>query len=115
MCGGAIIDTARGHRREGLSPRVRGSLCQALIWVVSSRSIPAGAGEPRLMPNETGVKGVYPRGCGGAEGDTTTQEPGGGLSPRVRGSPIIQPAPTSLSRSIPAGAGEPDSSARRVG
>ena len=33
--------------KAGLSPRVRGNLSDAFLFVVSARSIPARAGEPK--------------------------------------------------------------------
>ena len=50
---------------------------------------------------------VYPRGCGGATVWTASRLLVGGLSPRVRGSPLHRPRAAPRRRSIPAGAGEP--------
>ena len=73
----------------GLSPRVRGNRASACVGSLTSGSIPACAGEPRF-----GLRGfvdfrVYPRVCGG----TIVYRAGVGLrlglSPRVRGNPLI--------------------------
>ena len=109
-CGGTIHSTCRAARALGLSPRVRGN-----HYGIQLRSIPAGAGEIRLVTR------VYPRGCGGTAFQGVKLV---GLSPRVRGnlkdSPVYprgcggtrslaDPRNLRRNRSIPAGAGEPDS------
>ncbi len=83
---------------------------------VRSRSIPAGAGEPSAWYSRSGEKRVYPRGCGGAALSPVSRWRKWGLSPRVRGSQRRSVMPSLLSRSIPAGAGEPTiaSSARNT-
>ena len=64
-CGG----TASGSRLDvlatGLSPRVRGNLRAAMARPPSTRSIPAGAGEPSSCRTPRSRGRVYPRGCGG--------------------------------------------------
>ena len=72
-----------------------------------SRSIPAGAGEPRVLPRPRVYLPVYPRGCGGTASSPTSTGISSGLSPRVRGNPLRRQHDTSTRRSIPAGAGEP--------
>ena len=91
----------------GLSPRVRGNLRDALLQLHSSRSIPAGAGEPvsRRAPG-TSTR-VYPRGCGGTDIVCPRQDGMQGLSPRVRGNHQAVDVGTDTHGSIPAGAGEP--------
>ena len=73
--------------RRGLSPRARGNLTEVIAEKLKERSIPAGAGEPRIGIRKMPIISVYPRGRGG------TQH----LS-----HPLIETL-----RSIPAGAGEP--------
>ena len=70
-------------------------------------SIPAGAGEPHWHSIIAAIVEVYPRGCGGADGDAFKACPAKGLSPRVRGSLIFDDVGDAQSGSIPAGAGEP--------
>ena len=65
VCGGT--PTVRGPipRSSGLSPRVRGNPCESCLWWIPARSIPACAGEPRLVSNIAAQAWVYPRVCGG--------------------------------------------------
>ena len=94
--------------QSGLSPRVRGNPGQFIQqWYVDG-SIPACAGEPTpwgvvIRPDE-----VYPRVCGGTLYNPPGEEPGGGLSPRVRGNLHVLSQPELRQRSIPACAGEPE-------
>ena len=73
-------------------------------------SIPAGAGEPLAPSSCFTWAGVYPRGCGGAQGVVLGLQTDQGLSPRVRGSRFANPVAAPDLGSIPAGAGEPDCS-----
>ena len=71
----------------GLSPRVRGN---------------------RDVEHEKPIiDGVYPRVCGGTVALTVTDLDTGGLSPRVRGNPLLPSSLVTQIRSIPACAGEP--------
>ena len=72
-----------------------------------SRSIPAGAGEPRPPAAAGRWKAVYPRGCGGTGARKHSHDVELGLSPRVRGNRCSYWCPQRACRSIPAGAGEP--------
>ena len=75
-------------------------------------SIPAGAGEPLVVwPNGLG-DAVYPRGCGGTQGDEPGVKAVQGLSPRVRGNRRSSGRTDRLQGSIPAGAGEPSPAGR---
>ena len=50
----------------GLSPRVRGKLCRAMMPAIAPRSIPACAGEAAAArAPQPGIE-VYPRVCGGS-------------------------------------------------
>ena len=49
----------------------------------------------------------YPRVCGGTPGSGVQVEQGEGLSPRVRGNPLMVSVILPLERTIPACAGEP--------
>ena len=53
-------------RRQGPSPRVRGSLCGARRRCTPDRSIPACAGKPIDLTMFPGAFGVHPRVCGEA-------------------------------------------------
>ena len=106
-CGGAEEPPTLQWLDKGLSPRVRGSPRELRGKVVRQGSIPAGAGEPRVVGIEEDGFWVYPRGCGGASIGTVSIGEGGGLSPRVRGSRYAHNQRLPVSGSIPAGAGEP--------
>ena len=108
-CGGAAADRQLHDRPEGLSPRVRGSRRQGVGSLEGRGSIPAGAGEPDTHRASAPAMRVYPRGCGGAGVAMFEAEVISGLSPRVRGSHYPRPSRNPIRRSIPAGAGEPES------
>ena len=74
---------------SGLSPRLRGN---PLWWSSSStprRSIPAPAGEPSQERVCTCCKRVYPRACGGTGRASRSLRLVLGLSPRLRGNPLM--------------------------
>ena len=106
-CGGAEDRARSAGASCGLSPRVRGSQYQTDAITAYKRPIPAGAGEPVIPQYRSEAHEAYPRGCGGAYEQKRVSHVGGGLSPRVRGSPArVARRPVEL-RPIPAGAGEP--------
>ena len=72
-----------------------------------SGSIPACAGEPGVGVGSGFPSGVYPRVCGGTNPPGFGIRTGRGLSPRVRGNPLLMAASIIVLRSIPACAGEP--------
>ena len=112
-CGGASCWRGVISYHAGLSPRVRGSLAAPFWQDRRVGSIPAGAGEPLACAGPAGGCGVYPRGCGGAQGAQVTPNWSQGLSPRVRGSLLHEQDVVALVGSIPAGAGEPAATASR--
>ena len=59
-----------------------------------------------LTDDSTLVSEVYPRVCGGSAAGLERLATGKGLSPRVRGNPLMSAHEYGLSRSIPACAGE---------
>ena len=91
----------------GLSPRVRGNQSAEARQHPADGSIPACAGEPRVIAILWGLAGVYPRVCGGTCPCPPAQTGPKGLSPRVRGNHHREPARYDPARSIPACAGEP--------
>ena len=107
-CGGTDRTARRSLAARGLSPRVRGNQQHNRLFRTPERSIPAGAGEPESIRRGSGVGRVYPRGCGGTNGQRSGCRSHRGLSPRVRGNPEGVPVVGKIPRSIPAGAGEPD-------
>ena len=92
---------------KGLSPRVRGNRPVSQAGVLSSRSIPACAGEPRKEAPNTWLAWVYPRVCGGTYASLYLHSASSGLSPRVRGNLLPPPGDGVGAGSIPACAGEP--------
>ena len=106
-CGGARHARHYLTNARGLSPPVRGSPGEVAHFNRHAGSIPARAGEPTPLPTRTPVRWVYPRPCGGAHGPLAVPRHVRGLSPPVRGSLCQQRRRWSMSRSIPARAGEP--------
>ena len=92
----------------GLSPRVRGNPSLHAACAARLRSIPACAGEPRTVSGISPQEPVYPRVCGGTATRAQRVARIWGLSPRVRGNRPRPSSSLSLSGSIPACAGEPD-------
>ena len=62
---GTVISVRSCAMRWGLSPRVRGNLGGGAEHPRERGSIPACAGEPRERLGRKGMRGVYPRVCGG--------------------------------------------------
>ena len=94
-------------RLGGLSPRVRGNLEPETANQQIVGSIPACAGEPHLLNASEISVGVYPRVCGGTLAALATGRHFRGLSPRVRGNPVVVERKLLAEGSIPACAGEP--------
>ena len=111
-CGGTRVRAACQPAAPGLSPRVRGNPGGGGADFPSSGSIPAGAGEPPQLAGRRSAGRVYPRGCGGTDVREDRIADGYGLSPRVRGNPVLRRPPCAADGSIPAGAGEPRSCGR---
>ena len=107
VCGGAEGGHAFEDAVEGRSPRVRGSRRSSRLGPWSTRSIPAGAGEPPHRGPRRGWRRVDPRVCGGAEVAHRGGDGAAGRSPRVRGSRRLNAAGLGHRGSIPACAGEP--------
>ena len=107
VCGGTVNSPSRMPSRKGLSPRVRGNLGSRSSGWMCCGSIPACAGEPlRSILTCIGQR-VYPRVCGGTFLDGVGELAELGLSPRVRGNPMLGVGGVGLVGSIPACAGEP--------
>ena len=107
VCGGTRILSTSVDNTCGLSPRVRGNLCQPGLATRRQGSIPACAGEPSGMGKPMPGHRVYPRVCGGTCRYAGQCRQGVGLSPRVRGNLSHYPYLITYHRSIPACAGEP--------
>ena len=106
VCGGSRARRGLAHLGRGLSPRVRGKPALAICRCAAPRSIPACAGEARRAPPRPGTQRVYPRVCGGSAAISVIAISPSGLSPRVRGKPLLLSVALGLARSIPACAGE---------
>ena len=106
--GGATEGTGHNlNRLLGLSPRGRGNLSHAEERAAGVRSIPAWAGQPKIIAALLKQEAVYPR-VGGATFPPILQGPlDFGLSPRGRGNPHHENFFTHTSGSIPAWAGQP--------
>ena len=74
---------------EGLSPRVRGNLNLMGLIEIPKGSIPARAGEPGRIWITRALITVYPRACGGTLLYYWLSLFCQGLSPRVRGNPLL--------------------------
>ena len=107
VCGGTDEARKKGSRVAGLSPRVRGNPRPAAAYSQAARSIPACAGEPPGYAQAARQAAVYPRVCGGTPHRDRDGGAPQGLSPRVRGNPLLTGSAMGLGRSIPACAGEP--------
>ena len=99
----------------GLSPRVRGNLRALYQCLPRFRSIPACAGKPLFLRARTPCTPVYPRVCGETRPIPVHGAAWHGLSPRVRGNPILPGAMVKECRSIPACAGKPHISNSALG
>ena len=106
-CGGTTTSSSAASSTKGLSPRVRGNPQTVPAAAHAAGSIPAGAGEPWRPWARARRSWVYPRGCGGTSYCRSLVDWDKGLSPRVRGNPVTKKRKIRITRSIPAGAGEP--------
>ena len=106
VCGGSPANDPDNWYAPGLSPRVRGKHIEIQHRHLRAGSIPACAGEAPGGSVSPSVSPVYPRVCGGSSVVNALPEYKPGLSPRVRGKPVIAFAPLDVQRSIPACAGE---------
>ncbi|SUG59383.1 Domain of uncharacterised function (DUF2825) [Salmonella enterica subsp. arizonae] len=100
-----IVATDIGKVFNGLSPLARGTQHHFLFIFLVIRFIPAGAGNTRATPGQSGVRAVYPRWRGE---HSPKRKPGyriAGLSPLARGTHTCAPATLPARRFIPAGAG----------
>ena len=91
----------------GLSPRLRGNPNSTPLTGTSTGSIPAPAGEPSPECVAGYRWAVYPRACGGTTNAASTFSMSIGLSPRLRGNPLLFSCCRIVPGSIPAPAGEP--------
>ena len=109
--GGTLEGRAANVRSAGLSPPTRGNHAPPRRHVGQRRSIPAHAGEPRMMMSSAAISRVYPRPRGGTTDTKRRSRKRCGLSPPTRGNPAPAVRAVVQDRSIPAHAGEPRDSA----
>ena len=107
VCGGTPGVRTAEQPTEGLSPRVRGNRLGETPSAQRRGSIPACAGEPDCASRFQTLNRVYPRVCGGTIAPFVRESRRIGLSPRVRGNPVVVCPLRQHKRSIPACAGEP--------
>ena len=93
---------------------MRGNPFLGSLALRRDRSIPACAGEPRILQSDVSSLTVYPRVCGGTCHLQRQADLFVGLSPRVRGNRHRTATPQPHARSIPACAGEPAAAPSRV-
>ena len=86
---------------------MRGNLSNRLRRNYSDGSIPASAGQPRMLVEAPELLAVYPRECGATKSNHIWNISTHGLSPRVRGNLKDNMHPEEYVRSIPASAGQP--------
>ena len=89
----------------GSSPRVRGTRGRPLPKRTDERIIPACAGNAPLVGCTERPGPDHPRVCGERGRELASGSKGGGSSPRVRGTPPSPLNPATLTRIIPACAG----------
>ena len=106
-CGGTVSFKRSITSVTGLSPRVRGNPATPQWAKITTRSIPARAGEPHAAGTGRRRVWVYPRACGGTHHLNHVGNVEHGLSPRVRGNRSPIRCDCVSNRSIPARAGEP--------
>ena len=105
-CGGGHEQDLTKCGHEGRSPRMRGRRGLVIFTIKPMRSIPADAGEASSTGKLMNPSQVDPRGCGGGLEQRRELAVSRGRSPRMRGRHRSRNLPNSVSRSIPADAGE---------
>ena len=89
----------------GSSPRMRGTVAEAVARSVAARFIPAHAGNSRRGGNQSSALSVHPRACGEQCLGHWLTSPPSGSSPRMRGTALTAAAIGVYLRFIPAHAG----------
>ena len=109
-CGERAKPLSNGRKKNGSSPRVRGTVYDCPHSTHADRFIPAGAGNGLKWQRSMWQRAVHPRGCGERATKRTKLGLSWGSSPRVRGTGARQKAAALCVRLIPAGAGNGRSS-----
>ena len=114
-CGATLRANCQAAAAWGLSPRMRGNRQPKVDDDENSRSIPAHAGQPLRRLSSRSCQPVYPRACGATQVRALPSIYADGLSPRMRGNRIAVRSTGTISRSIPAHAGQPSTACRHRG
>ena len=112
VCGGTHVGAVRRRGAQGLSPRCAGEPCEPPVWTPTDWVYPRVCGGTAETGNGQIGKSVYPRVCGGTNQSRALTGSVSGLSPRVRGNPLLGTSLSIMIRSIPACAGEPRTAGR---
>ena len=104
-CGEHPLDGVVTNRQWGSSPRMRGTHEHAKAELETLRIIPADAGNTGSGQDRRLDRTDHPRGCGEHLSGITPQVETLGSSPRMRGTPALQPRLGLVHGIIPADAG----------
>ena len=104
-CGDRASKLQSFHQFCGSSPRMRGTGNRFVVALLGPRFIPAHAGNGRASSRASTSSAVHPRACGERRQEDDPLGLSGGSSPRMRGTAPNEPRPDSVSRFIPAHAG----------
>ena len=107
VCGATSSSPVAIWKVKGLSPRVRGNPVRHYCPGLGQGPIPACAGQPNLNWHCCTRCRAYPRVCGATYIETISTFCLAGLSPRVRGNPLLLSSLQALAGPIPACAGQP--------
>ena len=107
VCGATQHNKRCRPGKRGLSPRVRGNPCGAACCSKWHGPIPACAGQPAAIAGCRRMSRAYPRVCGATSAAMRSIRSALGLSPRVRGNPLVRNFSQSTWGPIPACAGQP--------
>ena len=105
VCGEQVDPRDKAATDNGSSPRVRGTVAQALRLRTCTRFIPACAGNSRPGTTVEDQFAVHPRVCGEQPADAVAKFVSPGSSPRVRGTGRVYRRRIHHGRFIPACAG----------
>ena len=104
-CGEQSSATGTTPAQTGSSPRVRGTGRVGLLGLLGDRFIPARAGNSEPPSHPSSRQTVHPRACGEQRASIASIIASDGSSPRVRGTGVDGRAQATVSRFIPARAG----------
>ena len=91
VCGELVDPSDTAAYDSGSSPRVRGTPRASSGALAARRFIPACAGNSRSLPSAASTSAVHPRVCGELRAVGAVLARLAGSSPRVRGTPVVDP------------------------